>query len=451
MEYPGSKFTRPWRLAMLTAFVATFFVTSPLLVLYTAGYRYDFKNGIIQEIGAISIDVLPKNANVFLNDKKIQGKMPIRLKNVSPGKYKIKISADGFYDWEKEITVETKQTVYFKEIKLIKKSSPEKIGDGQIEKISLSSDSKYLIYQKINPDKQEFYLRDLNSNKDTFIFGDETEKKYNYNIEWFKNSNLVAISTDQTARIQIIDTNAPELNWDLAKEEKNKILKWQWSNGSDPEIYYSTKNQLTAINVATKQKTNLGKNNLLDWQVDNRQVWSIQVSSSTKQLVVIKNTFGSSQTFLILGDYNNNDQPNNWNFVKTTDNQILLKKTNQSEMLLISDNKQYNFYGENFLISPYNKWWIMWTPWEITTYSRDEDPFLLNRSGEKLDKVIILDEYNTLGLIWADKVTALFPYYFVNHVLINQPINDAEADSKNRILYFSGKANGQIGLWKMTY
>lgn len=449
MEYPGSKFTRPWRLAMLGIFIAAFFIISPLLVLYTAGYRYDFKNGIIQEIGAISIDVLPKNASAFLNDKKIQGKMPIRLKNVSPGKYKIKISADGFYDWEKEITVENKQTAYFKEIKLIKKSSPEKIDDGQIEQFSLSNNKKYLIYQKINVDKQEFYLRDLNNNEDTFIFGDEKNKKYN--IKWFESSNLAAISTDEATRIQIIDTNTPELNWDLAKEEKNKIFKWQWSDDNDPEIYYSTKNQLSAINVLTKQKINLGKNNLLDWQIENKQVWGIQVSSSTKQLVVTKNTFGSNQIFLVLGDSNDDDQQNNWNFIKTTDNQILLKKTNQSEMLLVSQNKQYNFYGEKFLISPYNNWWIMWTPWELTTYSRGEDPFLLNRSGEKLNKVIILDEYNTLGLIWADKVTALFPYYFVNHVLINQPINDAEADGENRILYFSGKNNDQIGLWKMTY
>lgn len=449
MEYPGSKFTKPWRLTMLAVFIASFFIISPLMVLYTAGYRYDFKNGIIQEIGAISIDILPKSADVFLNEKKMTGKMPIRLKNVSPGKYKIKISADGFYDWEKEINVENKQTIYIKEIKLIKKSEPTKIIDGEIGQVTLSFGQKYLIYQKLNNKNQEFYLYDLANNTTKLIFVADKNKKYQ--IDWFKNSNFAAIATMDNSQIKIIDANIPEKTWDLAKEEKNKITKWQWSDAYDPEIYYSTKNQLLLINVSTKQKTIMGKNNFLDWQADNRQIWTIQNASSTGQSIIVKNTFGFSQNLLELNQINNDGGKNLWYFIKTSSNQILLKKSNQSEMLLVHESRKYNFYGENFLNSPYNNWWIIWTPWEITTYSQGEEPFLLNRSGEQLRKVVVLDANNTLGLIWAQKMTALFPYYFVNHLLINESINDAGADSQNHILYFSGQVNNQAGLWKINY
>lgn len=449
MEYPGSKFTRPWRLLMLAIFIAAFFVISPLLVMYTSGYRYDFKNGIIQEIGAISIDVLPKNASVFLNGIKIPGSMPIRLKNVSPGKYKIKISADGFFDWEKEVAVENKQTIYIKEIKLIKKSTPEKIIDGQIGQLSISTDKKYLIYQKINEKSEEFYLHDLSVNKDTLILS--AEKNIKYKIDWFENANIFAISQNDNSQIQIVNATVPEQNWDLSKEEKTKITKWQWSNAYDPEIYYSTKNQLVAMNISTKQKNIIGKNNFLDWFADNHQIWSIQYSSTTGQTSAIRDTFGSNQNFTVLNYNSVGTDQNDWNFVKTANNQILLKKSTQSEMLLAYQSTQHNFYGENFLNSPYNNWWIMWTPWEITTYSQGEEPFLLNRSGEKLSKVLVLDEYNTLGLVWADKVTVLFPYYFVNHLLINQSINDAAADSSGRTLYFSAKIDNQDGLWKLNY
>ncbi len=449
MEYPGSKFTRPWRLLMLAVFITAFFVISPLLVLYTSGYRYDFKNGIIQEIGAISIDVLPKNANVFLNGIKIPGSMPIRLKNVSPGKYKIKISADGFFDWEKEVAVENKQTIYIKEIKLIKKSDPEKIIDGQIGQLSISTDKKYLIYQKINEKNEEFYLRDLSINKDSLILSED--KNIKYKIDWFENANIFAISQENNSQIQIVNATTPEQNWDLSKEEKTKITKWRWSNAYDPEIYYSTKNQLVAMNVLTKQKNIIGKNNFLDWFADNHQIWSIQYSTSTGQISVIRDTLGANQNFTTLSYNSAGADQNNWSFVKTANNQILLKKSTQSEMLLAYQGTQHNFYGENFLNSPFNNWWIMWTPWEITTYSQGEEPFLLNRSGEKLSKVLVLDEYNTLGLVWADKVTVLFPYYFVNHLLINQTISDATADSSSRILYFSAKIDGQDGLWKLNY
>ena len=153
----------------------------------------------------------------------------------------------------------------------------------------------------------------------------------------------------------------------------------------------------------------------------------------------------------MINNSNSDGRLGNWKFLKTAGDQVLLKNNDQKTMLLSTNNKQYSFYGEDFLISPYNNWWLMWTPWELTTYSQSEEPFLLNRSGEQLRKVVILDKYNTLGLIWADKMTALFPYYFVSHNLINSPINDATADSQNRILYFSAKLEGQNGLWKMNY
>jgi len=449
MEYPGSKFTRSWRLAMLTIFILAFFIISPLLVFYTAGYHYDFKNGIIRQTGAISIDILPKSATVYLNNNKIDIKIPIRLKNVNPGKYKIKISQEGFYDWEKEVTLESRQTIYIKEIKLIKKSQPQKITEGEISNLNLSPDNKYLVYQKNISNRQEFFLRDLNSQKETSLLSSNDKEKIK--VDWSPRSNYLTLSNESLSKIQIFNTQKIEDNWYLNSIETNKISKWQWGNGYENEIYYSTKNQLIVINVANKQKTVISKNNLLDWYSDNRQIWTIQKTTSTNQLLIIKNTFGFAQNFLQLNNIDINNNQNNWRFVSAVNNELLLKKPNQSDMLLIYNDKQYNFYGEKFLSSKYNNWWIMWTPWEITTYSRGEEPFLLNRSGEQLQKVVVLDEYNTLGLIWADKMTALFPYYFVNHILINQKINDAEADSQNRMLLFSAEINEQKGLWQIQY
>ncbi len=446
MEYPDSKFTRPWRLTMLAFFITAFFVISPLLVLYTTGYRYDFVHGIVQKIGAISIDILPTDASVFLNDAKIENKMPIRLKNVAPGKYKIKITAAGFYDWEKEVAVESKQTIYIKEIKLIKKSSPIKILDKKIDGLYLSNLNNFIFYQT-SENPPQFWLRDIAKNSDSKIFSGTLGKKYQIDLASEKNT-FITISSDDFTEIYIINYAAPEKFWNLAEEEKNKIIKFQWSTNSQPEIYYSTKNQLLTIDAITKQKSVIGKNIFLDWYEDGGQIWTIQNTTSTNQLAIIKNTFGFSENFLYL---NNTENRNVWEFVKTTDNQVLLKKNGQLEMLLANKNKQYNFFGNDFISSQYNNWWIMWTPWELTTYSQGEEPFLLNRSGEQLRKVLILDEYNTLGLIWADKMTALFPYYFVSHNMINSRVNDAVADSENRILYFSANLNKQDGLWKMDY
>ena len=93
MEYPQTKFTHSARLLMLILFIIAFFVISPIIIMYTAGYRYDWRNGLLKETGAISVDVEPKNATVYLNGIKLQDKMPIRLNNIAPAKYSLRITA----------------------------------------------------------------------------------------------------------------------------------------------------------------------------------------------------------------------------------------------------------------------------------------------------------------------------------------------------------------------
>ena len=103
-------------------------------------------------------------------------------------------------------------------------------------------------------------------------------------------------------------------------------------------------------------------------------------------------------------------------------------------------------------ISQFENWWLMWSPWEIWTYSPQEnEPLLLNRSGEQLADIIPLDKYNTLALIWENRATALFPYYLVGHGLIDQRIEYANADTKNKVLYFYAEIEGEKGIWRLLY
>ncbi len=450
MEYPGTHFTRPWRLALLASFILAFLIISPVLILYTSGYRYDFSNGIVQETGAISIDVSPKNIVAYLNNVKLKTKIPIRLKNLVPGKYKIKLTADGFYDWEKEVIVENKQTVYIKEIQLIQKSEPQKISNHKIDKFYLSNNNNYIIYET-NDVTTTFWLKDLINNTEKSIVTGTVGKTYQVSWSNSKN-NLATISADDLSEIYIINPQELDKTWNLAKEEKNKITKIQWGDLSQPEIFYSTIDQLRVFNVDTRQNSTIGKNIFMDWYVESGQIWTLQNTSSTDKIIAVKDTFGFSKVFNNINNIiKNNDQKINWKIIKAQDGQILLKKPDVSEMILLNPDKQFPIFGDKFLSSNFNNWWIIWTPWEITTFSQGEEPFLLNRSGEQLKKVIVLDEYNTLGLIWSDKMTALFPYYFVNHNLINYKINDTAADAQKRELYFSVNTNNQDGLWKIKY
>ena len=168
MEYPGSKFTRRYRLILFAVFVAAFFVITPVLIMYSSGYRYDWQNGLIKETGAINVDILPVNAVVYLNDAWLKGGMPYRLKNIAPGKYRLKITAPGYFDWLKDVEVKSKQTVYIKEISLLKKNTPYLLAPGQIKNAALAADGNFIIFSR-QKTVLEFWLRDLTQQKETLL------------------------------------------------------------------------------------------------------------------------------------------------------------------------------------------------------------------------------------------------------------------------------------------
>ncbi|MFH0780181.1 MAG: hypothetical protein V1928_05025, partial [Parcubacteria group bacterium] len=49
--------------------IVLFLVAAPILILYTAGYRYNFKKNQVQKTGALVISTAPSGAEVTLNNE----------------------------------------------------------------------------------------------------------------------------------------------------------------------------------------------------------------------------------------------------------------------------------------------------------------------------------------------------------------------------------------------
>ena len=452
MEYPGTWFTYSIRRATLIIFIALFLLISPILIMYTAGYRYDFSNGLLKETGAISIDILPKKTSIYLNGIKLKESMPIRLNNIAPGRYNLSMSAPGYYDWTKTIEVQNKQTVYIKEISLLQKNKPQIFIPGNIQNFSLSDDYRYIIYSLAKGNNTELWLWDNNSRSAAVLTNVNTVKPLQ--ISWSKNGDY-AVITDQTApykNLILIDAANPLSLTNLAGNTTSSVEKYEWDPQSS-RLFFSTKNNIISYSPDTQQTQVLTKNIYLDWYAYRGQLWTLQLSTSTKQYKIISDTLGFKSTFNSFAYTGSDDAARaQYQIMMADSNKILLKNTRAAEMNLITQNNNFKISGEKYLVSKYGNWLIVWTPWELWTYSDGEsEPYLLNRSGENLAQVIPLDQYNTLALVWANKTTALFPYYLVTHDLLTEKINMAETDPDKKVLYFSAEAGGQKGIWSLQY
>jgi hypothetical protein len=455
MEYPNTKFSRKVRLAMLIVFIIAFFVISPIIIMYTAGFRYDWQNGLLKETGAISVDVEPKTATVYLNGIRLQDKMPIRLNNIAPAKYNLRISAPEYFDWQKEIEVKNKQTNYTKEISLIKKGKPEILINGQVDNINISFDGRFIIYSTQKNNTTEIWLWDNTANQGTIL--SRLNNKKPLKIIWAEKNNY-ALITDESApysRLLIINPENPSKQTDLVKNN-SVIKKFQWGNSVEPQLYYSTRDNIFLYSPVTAKAQVVTKNTYIDWYMEDGQLWTMKTDSTTKQYNITRDTLGFNSAFNHLDSTDINLATgkivsSNLQILAARQNTILLKNAKDSEMILLTNSNRYKISADKFLISKYNNWWLLWSQWELWTYSEGEEPYLLNRSGEYLQEVTPMDKYNTLAITWANKTTVLFPYYLATHDLLNEKITDIAADTDNKIIYFVNKTKNKEGIWKLSY
>lgn len=451
MEYPGATFTRPLRRTVLLLFIATFFITAPLIVLYTAGYRYDFKNGLLRETGSLSVDVEPSSARVSLDTLALPDSLPIQLKDITPHKYTLTISAPGYYDWQKEIEVKNKETTYIKDIILLKDSRPQLIVRGKVTASSLSFDGRYLLYTLNQGTHTSVFLRDTGTDQNTLVVDFPGEQPPQ--IIWAQNNNTAVVAARRSAlytRLVVVTADDPTNAEDLAQIVGEPITAFEWKDSTEPELYYSTAETIASFSPLTGQKRTITKNNYLGWSIEQGGLWTLSVASTTASLTVTKDTLGFSGTFanvLLPQESPTLADPAEWRLLAAEKGTVLLGNAAATKMLIVRSDKQFTLSANTFLISPFNHWWLFSSPSELWTYSDGDEPYLLTRSGESLRGVTPLDTYNTLAL-YSDKTTSfMYPFYLVQHEMVDHGVNTLSADSDRRIIYFGD----QTGLWSLTY
>lgn len=453
MEYPGTKFTKPLRFWLLICFILTFLIIAPLMILYSVGYRYDWQHGLARQTGALSIDIYPKTGEAYLDNLKLKKNTlnkKVEIKNLIPGKYNLNIKTPGYNDWQKNIEIKAKQTVYIKEINLIKQNQPQLFIDEKVEYFSLSPNARYLVYASQTDQLTQLWLYDNAKQTTSSLLKLASTKPPT--ISWSDKHDcaIIASSNANSGLVSLCLDKAPKLT--TLPISGVTIKKIQWRQSRQPELYYSTANDIFSFIPATGQNRLITANKFLDWQMEDNQLWTLQINTSSKDYEVIKDTLGGAKKFaeikMVEGRIDT-ASTTKLNLIMAKNNNVLLKKKNLAEMILLNKEGDNQLAGEKFLLSPYNEWWLIWTSWELWTYVEGQKPELQNRSGANLRQVIPLDEFNALGLVWQDKTTVLFPYYLVTHDLLNLKLKQAAADSENRQLYFTRE--DKPGIWKLEY
>ncbi|OGH71635.1 MAG: hypothetical protein A2921_04585 [Candidatus Magasanikbacteria bacterium RIFCSPLOWO2_01_FULL_43_20b] len=429
----------------MSCLILIYFITAPLIIFYTAGYRYDFQTGEIKQTGVLNIDVKPKNAQVYINNTLMKENLPIYLPNRAPGSYKIKITLPGYKDWEKDTLIQSKKTAYIKNIALFKESLPMETMKEYTKPMTDVYFSPTAAFSLITSKKDAVFEVDLINLND---FSSQTmlrvKADFKPEISWspFNDFAFTKTVTDKIESITLFDANNPTANKTYNFNKKIDTAQWA-NNTSIPTLYVKNDDQIISLNTETSKE--LTKTSTDVWYVESENtVW---LKTENKGLVLIDSD-GKETKKIILREKTDKIIDINSSRAITVNGQntIITQIENDSVRDTITTPTQNIFFNQK------TGEWLAWSPWELWTIYEDGKTALLNRTGEKMNFVLPLDEYGVLLLASKNKITGFNPGYYITHELLNNAkIDQISVDTERRKIFFFGETAGKRGLFELEY
>ena len=239
----------------------------PILIFYTAGYRYNFYKNKLEKTGVLSLDSKPKGALIYLNGALQKYKTPAQFSNLLPNEYLIQIQKNGFYPWVKKLKIESNLTTFAKNIILFKQNLPILKVEGEIIDAFISPSFNKIVYFISKNDHKEIRLLSLENNNDEILYQLSPSSEIDF-LGWGDNYQLL---------IKIIDSSSNHLVINIDNKSITKIseiskidfqlLKWNQDNSN---LIYSFKNNiLYQINLSEKNIIKVFSENIKDFLISN--------------------------------------------------------------------------------------------------------------------------------------------------------------------------------------
>ena len=144
-------------------FIFLFVIITGLTWLSASGYKFNLSwpikwNRVLEKTGMLNLSTLPKGAYIYLDDrpqkntgfsilKKDLLTTPIKIRNLLPGDYLLRLEKTNYWPLEKKVRIESGQTTFLEDINLFINDLPFFITGGAPGELIISPDNNYLYAQ----------------------------------------------------------------------------------------------------------------------------------------------------------------------------------------------------------------------------------------------------------------------------------------------------------------
>ena len=240
------------RRIILCLVILFFILITPVIILYSLGYSFDWQEKEIVLTGGLYIKSVPKKATVYINNKP-KKETPVFIKRLVPKYYQIKVSKEDFHEWNKKLKIESKLVTEIKDIVLIPITPEIKVINKEIpNNFSL----KEYIASEIPATNDIFYIQ-----KQSYIL-----YKTNKTNSFQEQINLtplpedqeyeIIVSNDQQIAVLSNDNQLYVLNKETRDFEliKENVQQAQFSYDNKKLLYY-TPNEIWIYHLNNNEET----------------------------------------------------------------------------------------------------------------------------------------------------------------------------------------------------
>lgn len=313
------------RLFLFLLFLFAFLISAPIVVLYTAGYRFDLTHGRIVHTAVLNITSEPRNASVIVDGISFSDRTPAVLETILPGEHTVRLEKEGYLPWETVLNFESREALVMGPIILFLDTQPELRQTLEATIISVHEETDRFAYATQESSWLEVWVVDVATAQTKLLMRLPYAATSSYALDWSANGTYLALIQTHGSRQDVSVTRVSDGTAIALPEETRDVEDVWWDLGVDPRLYVRTGEELTQIDVGNlaqeilpftaKRLTSLGNKTVTLSESGNRAVLSYQ-EGETASII----------TYLPLGDYE---------FVFAPQDLIALSDTRHHRLILL--------------------------------------------------------------------------------------------------------------------
>ncbi len=313
-----------WRHILFFLFLLMFFIAAPVLILYTAGFRYHVGTNQILKTGLLNITSLPRNATLFIDGKQQDDRTPSVVDNIFAGSHTLRLEKDGYTAWNKTLTIKSRESTFVDNAVLFLLEETQLLKTRKGFSATASPTSAEIAI--LNREGSSVEVSLLHAENETLALRLAERSAAEYSATWSPDGLYLVIREALASSTNLFFVERSSL--ELTKLTLSANETYSWSLSHDSHIYIHEPDALSLFDLETRSREQLGA--LQSVAPQNQGQYQVQ-NVNERTVVSFVNNEGVAKiiTYLPFSSYRISEQHGS---------QLLLQDVERDRIVLIQTN-----------------------------------------------------------------------------------------------------------------